>query len=106
LLGVVIVPALIATLVLPFLVRRRRTAFVAAVPAYLILMVAGLALLGPFASALTEALAAPDDRLAAVVTLLGTASGLSFFGIGSAFWGLVAGLGILALTRWKPRFGG
>ena len=79
------------------------TAFVAAVPAYLILAVAGLALLGPFANALTEALAAPDDRLAAVVTFLGTASGLSFFGIGSAFWGLVAGLGILLLIRWKPR---
>jgi benzoate membrane transport protein len=79
------------------------TAFVAAVPAYLILMVAGLALLGPFASALTEALKAPDDRLAAIVTFLGTASGLAFFGIGSAFWGLVAGLGILMLTRWKPR---
>lgn len=79
------------------------TAFVAAVPASLILAVAGLALLGPFASALTEALAAPDDRVAAVVTLLGTASGLSFFGIGSAFWGLLAGLAILLLTRWQPR---
>ena len=81
------------------------TAFVAAVPAYLILAVAGLALLGAFAAALTEALAAAEDRLAAVVTFLATASGLSFLGIGSAFWGLLAGLAIFALTRWRPRRG-
>jgi benzoate membrane transport protein len=81
------------------------TAFVAAVPAYLILAVAGLALLGAFAAALTEALAAAEDRLAAVVTFLATASGLSFLGIGSAFWGLLAGLAVFALTRWRPRRG-
>ncbi len=78
------------------------TAFVAAVPAYLILTVAGLALLGAFGSALTEALAAAEDRLAAIVTFLATASGLSFFGVGSAFWGLLAGLALYALTRWRP----
>ena len=78
------------------------TAFVAAVPAYLILAVAGLALLGAFAAALTEALASAEDRLAAVVTFLATASGLSFLGIGSAFWGLLAGLAVYALTRWRP----
>ncbi|GAB4352812.1 MAG: benzoate/H(+) symporter BenE family transporter [Kiloniellaceae bacterium] len=78
------------------------TAFVAAVPAYLILTVAGLALLGAFGAALTEALAAAEDRLPAIVTFVGTASGLSFFGIGSAFWGLLAGLALLALTRWRP----
>ena len=79
------------------------TAFVAAVPAYLILTVAGLALLGAFGSALTGALTAEDDRLPAIITFLGTASGLSFFGIGSAFWGLVAGLAMMALLRWRPR---
>ncbi len=78
------------------------TAFAAAVPAYLILTVAGLALLGAFGSALSEALTSAEDRLAAIVTFLGTASGLSFLGIGSAFWGLLAGLTILALTRWHP----
>jgi benzoate membrane transport protein len=81
------------------------TAFVAAVPAYLILTVAGLALLGTFASAMTEALAAAEDRLAAVVTFVVTASGLAFLGIGSAFWGLVAGLAVYALARWKPGAG-
>ena len=78
------------------------TAFVAAVPAYLILTVAGLALLGAFGAALTEAMSTAEDRLPAIVTFVGTASGLSFFGIGSAFWGLLAGLALLALTRWRP----
>lgn len=78
------------------------TAFVAAVPAYLILAVAGLALLGAFAAALTEALAVAEDRLAAAVTFLVTASGLAFLGIGSAFWGLLAGIAVFALVRWSP----
>lgn len=77
------------------------TAFVAAIPAYLFLTVAGLALLGAFGSALTEAMAAVEDRVPAVITFVGTASGLSFFGIGSAFWGLVAGLAMMALLRWR-----
>jgi len=77
------------------------TAFVAAIPAYLFLTVAGLALLGAFGSALTEAMAAAEDRVPAVITFVGTASGLSFFGIGSAFWGLVAGLAMMALLRWR-----
>jgi len=78
------------------------TAFVAAIPAYLFLTVAGLALLSAFAAALTESMAAAKDRLPAVVTFVGTASGLSFFGIGSAFWGLVAGIAMMALLRWRP----
>ncbi len=77
------------------------TVFVLALPAYLILAVAGLALLGPFASALTGALEAAEERLPAVVTFAVTASGLSFLGVGSAFWGLLAGLGLYALTRWR-----
>ncbi|WP_422368124.1 benzoate/H(+) symporter BenE family transporter [Pelagibius sp.] len=77
------------------------TVFVLALPTYLILAVAGLALLGPFASALTGALEETEDRLAAVVTFVVTASGVSFLGVGSAFWGLLAGLGLYALTRWR-----
>ncbi len=33
------------------------------------------------------------------MTFLTAASGLTFFGIGGAFWGLVAGGAVLALTR-------
>jgi benzoate membrane transport protein len=65
----------------------------------LIEAVAGLALLGAFASALGAALAEADAREAALATFLTAASGLSFLGIGGAFWGLVAGGAILALSR-------
>lgn len=78
------------------------TAFVAAIPAYLFLTVAGLALLAAFGSALTDSMAKVEDRLPAVITFVGTASGLSFFGIGSAFWGLLGGLAMMALLRWRP----
>jgi benzoate membrane transport protein len=65
----------------------------------LIEAVAGLALLGAFASSLSAALVEPDAREAALATFLTAASGLSFLGIGGAFWGLVAGGAILALNR-------
>jgi benzoate membrane transport protein len=65
----------------------------------LIEAVAGLALLGAFGSALGAALAEADAREAALATFLATASGVSFFGVGGAFWGLVAGGAILALSR-------
>jgi benzoate membrane transport protein len=58
----------------------------------LIEAVAGLALIGAFSSAALAAVQDETDRLPAVVTLLVTASGLSLYGIGAAFWGLVAGL--------------
>lgn len=42
-----------------------------------------------------------DQRDAALVTLLFTASGVTLLGIGSAFWGLVAGLAMLGLDAWR-----
>jgi benzoate membrane transport protein len=77
------------------------TAFISASPPILIEAVAGLALLGAFGGALLGAVAEPRDREAAVITFLVTASGASFFGISGAFWGLVAGGAVLALTRWR-----
>ncbi|MGA2043296.1 MAG: benzoate/H(+) symporter BenE family transporter [Roseiarcus sp.] len=74
------------------------TRFVAGAP-ILIEAVAGLALLGAFGASLSAALANEQEREAALVTFLTAASGLSFLGIGGAFWGLVAGAAILALTR-------
>ena len=76
-------------------------AFIGASPPILIEAVAGLALLGAFGSALLGAVSAPQDREAAVVTFLVTASGVSFFGVSGAFWGLVAGGAIYALARWR-----
>lgn len=74
-------------------------AFIAASPPLLVQAVAGLALLGSLAGALSGALAREADRIPAVATFVTTASGVSFFGIGPAFWGLLAGGALMALTR-------
>ncbi|MCK9551057.1 benzoate/H(+) symporter BenE family transporter [Aquamicrobium sp.] len=76
-------------------------AIFAVLPQSLIALVAGLALLGPLTNALSIALQKENERMAATVTFAVTASGLVLFGIGSAFWGLVAGLAVLALDRFK-----
>lgn len=78
-------------------------ALFAVVPASLIALVAGLALLPSLANALAIALKDDAQRMAAVATFAVTASGLTLFGIGSAFWGLVAGLFLLALDRLRTR---
>ena len=80
---------------------------IAALPPELIRTVAGLALMGAFAGALSSALSDTSKIFPAVLTLAVTASGLTLFGIGSAFWGLAAGLlvlGLDALALWlrKP----
>lgn len=78
-------------------------AFIAASPPILIQAVAGLALLPSLASALASGLAAEDTRLPAVLTFVTTASGITLLGIGGAFWGLIAGIGLmLVLRRWSP----
>lgn len=74
-------------------------ALAAAAPPVLIQAVAGLALIGAFGNALNAALARPEEREAALVTFLVTASGLSFGGIGAAFWGLLAGGGLWLVLR-------
>ena len=73
--------------------------FISVSPPLLIEAVAGLALFGAFGSALSGALQSPTDREAAVITFIATASGMSIGGIGSAFWGLVAGGFVMALHR-------
>jgi benzoate membrane transport protein len=76
-------------------------AFVAASPPLLIEAVAGLALFGSLGSALAAAVAKEEDRLPAVVTFVTSASGVAFFGIGAAFWGLIAGGVVMAVLRWQ-----
>jgi len=70
-----------------------------AFPKELIVAIAGLALLGTIGNSMAQALREESGREAALVTFLVTASGISLMGIGSAFWGLVAG-GI-TLLAWK-----
>ena len=75
------------------------TAFAALPPALLAAM-AGIALLGTLSGSLVGAFEAPAERDAALLTFLCTASGLTLFGIGSAFWGLAAGVLASAVARW------
>ena len=77
-------------------------ALFAAFPKELVLAVAGLALFGTIGNSLSVALREDRDREAALITFLVTASGFSFGGIGSAFWGLIAG-GIALLLRPRVR---
>ncbi|TSE05524.1 benzoate/H(+) symporter BenE family transporter [Mesorhizobium intechi] len=78
-------------------------AIFAVLPQSLIVLVAGLALMASLANALAIALKDEGDRMAATVTFVVTASGLTLFGVGAAFWGLIAGLVVLFLDRLKKR---
>lgn len=77
------------------------TALIAVSPPVLIEAVAGLALLGAFGNSLLAAVSEPADREAAVITFVVAASGLTLFGIGGAFWGLIAGGAIRMLSCLK-----
>jgi benzoate membrane transport protein len=63
----------------------------AALPKALVMVIAGLALFGTIANALANSLQDISTREPALITFLVTASGFSLWGIGAAFWGLVAG---------------
>ncbi|MGQ4266906.1 benzoate/H(+) symporter BenE family transporter [Nocardiopsis changdeensis] len=73
-------------------------ALLVALPPTLIAAIAGLGLLGTIGGSLSSALSDERSREAALVTFLATASGVTFLGIGSAFWGLVAGTVTWAVT--------
>ena len=75
----------------------------AAFPAALVMGVAGMALLGTIANGLATSLAEPGKREAAVITFLVTLSGVTLLGVGSAFWGLVAGVVTLFVEHYRTR---
>ena len=70
-----------------------------AFPAELVAAIAGLALLATIGNGLASAVGNENQREPALVTFLVTASGIAPAGIGSAFWGLVAGVMTLAILR-------
>ncbi|MEO7115249.1 MAG: benzoate/H(+) symporter BenE family transporter [Caldimonas sp.] len=74
----------------------------AAFPRELIAAIAGLALLGTIGGGLAAAVRDETLREAAIITFLVTLSGLTLFGIGSAFWGIVAGTLALVVQQWRP----
>lgn len=70
-------------------------------PRELIAALAGLALIGAITNGLIGTVQDEKHRDASVITFLVTASGMSFLGLGAAFWGLVIG-GIAYLVLHKP----
>ena len=74
-------------------------ALLTAFPSELVAAIAGLALLATIGNGLALAVGGENQREPALVTFLVTASGLTLGGIGSAFWGLVAGIVTLAILR-------
>jgi benzoate membrane transport protein len=70
-----------------------------AFPRELVLAVAGLALLGTIAGGLAAALRDEHHRDAAILTFVVTLSGVALLGIGSAFWGVVAGAVALVVQQ-------
>ena len=76
-------------------------AFISAAPPILIEAVAGLALIGALANALVGSVADEEFRLPAILTFVTAASGLTLFGVGAAFWGLIVGGALHALLKTK-----
>lgn len=72
-----------------------------AMPPAIIAVVAGLALISPLIGAIVSAFDVPATRFAAAATFAVTASGVAAFGIGAAFWGLLAGLAVHLLDHLK-----
>ena len=76
---------------------------VTALPPVLVGTVVGVALLGPLTGALASAMSRERERFAALVAFCVTASGVTLIGVGSAFWGLLAGVLVLGLERVSRR---
>lgn len=79
------------------------TGLLTAFPAELVVAIAGLALLSAIGGGLASALAEETHREAALITFLVTLSGVSIAGIGSAFWGVVAGSVALFVQQYGRR---
>jgi benzoate membrane transport protein len=77
------------------------TGVLTAFPRELVVAVAGLALLGSIGGGLAVALKDELHREAALITFLVTLSGVSLAGIGSAFWGVVAGALTWGVQSWR-----
>ena len=78
-------------------------ALFAAFPRELVLSIAALALFGSIVNGLTQAMAEPREREAALITFMVTASGMTLFSIGSAFWGILAGVVTLLILNANRR---
>ncbi|MBB1599878.1 benzoate/H(+) symporter BenE family transporter [Variovorax sp. UMC13] len=79
------------------------TGLLTAFPKELVAAIAGLALLGTIGGGLAAAVRDESHREAALITFLVTLSGVTIAGIGSAFWGVVAGALALAIQQFGKK---
>ena len=79
------------------------TGLLTAFPKELVVAIAGLALLGTIGAGLATALKNEPHREAALITFLVTLSGVAIAGVGSAFWGVVAGSVALFVQQYVRR---
>lgn len=77
------------------------TGLLTAFPKELVVAIAGLALLGTIGNGLATALRDESHREAALITFLVTLSGVVIVGVGSAFWGVVAGSVALFVQQYR-----
>ena len=74
---------------------------IAALPKVLVLALAGLALLGTIGAGLAAAMKDDTQREPALITFVVSASGLTLWGVGPAFWGVLAGALAWGVLRWR-----
>ncbi len=86
-------------------ISRAVTSLSQAAPTGLLAGIAGLALVSSFASAAASAMGDTSHRQEAAIAFLVAASGITIAGVGSAFWGLVAGLVAVVVLRRRVRIG-
>ena len=79
------------------------TSLLLSFPAIFITALAGIALFGTISHNIAIAFEAVSDREAALMTFLFSASGVQFFGIGSAFWGLLFGFAVMLIFKFKAK---
>ncbi len=79
------------------------TGLLTAFPKELVVAIAGLALLGTIGNGLATAMQDESHREAALITFLVTLSGVVIGGVGSAFWGVVAGALALFVQQYGQR---
>jgi len=70
-------------------------------PKELVAALAGLALIGAISTNITIAMKDDSQRDAALITFLATASGMSFLGLSSVFWGILIGMVAYYVLRKK-----
>ena len=79
------------------------TSLLMSFPHLFIVALAGIALFGTISHNIALAFHDVADREAALMTFLFSASGIQFFGVGSAFWGLLFGFAVSIILKFRTK---